>query len=230
MNLDTTLTRLKSDRSATATSSAVSVRRESQQSIELLSNFPSEGELLVRYSPQNSAMALRDPRVIYTGKSPCLGLVELTYGRGAGQRWLLLHLADLNECCGVKERMSERQLSLLTSTILQLYGHLKLTELMCFFRDFIAGSVCEGDRPLRFYGTADPATLLVALKVWIRQRNVNAEKYRLEAQRRAEEEERARHEAESVNWEEYARSRGIDPEAMSNPLNYQPLNGKTEKL
>lgn len=92
----------------------------------------------------------------------------------------MLHLYELGEFAGAREKMTAEQVRQTAAIIANEFYFLKLTELMLFFHRVKAGTFG------RFYGTVDPMEVCLWLRQWVageRARIVAAEERELRRRR-----------------------------------------------
>ena len=128
----------------------------------------------------------------FFGDFPSLSQLK-ALGNNTPQIWLIIHLANLSEFCGARDKLNDDQLYDLASIITTEFYYLKITELMLFFHRFKAGKYG------RFYGSVDPLIIVEALHKFCKERGQAIDK------RDREEKQRLREQAaaEAVTWEEY---------------------------
>lgn len=107
-----------------------------------------------------------DPDKCYFGEAPTLWNVNLFYGNGTSEEWLIYQLTDLSEFTGVGKKITAPQIAQMAQLIVGDYGYLKMTEVMLFLRRFKTG------RYGLFYGNVDPIVIISALgRFVIEERN-----------------------------------------------------------
>lgn len=112
--------------------------------------------------------------------------------------WLMVHLHDLSEYCGCRDKLSGHALQQCASVISKEYGYLKVTELILFFYRFKAGQYG------RFYGSVDPIVITTALRDFLKERAIAYNRHEQDKARKAKEEDRKT----AITWEEYCRRTG----------------------
>ena len=155
----------------------------------------------VIFNPDNQKLCHRDKQLAFTGSYPTLAQINAAYGNSASQQWLIGQLVNLSEFVGVKEKMSNGQLTMLSDIISSTYHYLKITELMLFFYNFKLGKYAE------FYGTVDPLAITKSLREFMVERNVA--KYNYERKMEALKEEQDK--LTAITYKEYCEKNGIDP-------------------
>lgn len=126
--------------------------------------YRSEAEFLTAFNPSKQVAYTKDVARAFLGKAPSLGLLAKAFGPNTRDAWLDIQLTDLAVFSGCKEKFSEGQTEQLVDIIAEEYGHLKVTELMYFFRRFKSGDYG------RFYGTVDPLVVTCALREFADER------------------------------------------------------------
>ena len=136
----------------------------------------------------------RVPERCYFGTAPTLQEVNKDYGNGTAQEWMLYQLDDLSEYCGARDKLTKRQMQLLSQLLVQEYGWLNVAEFMLFFRRFKLGQYG------RFYGSVDPMRITMALK-----EHFLTERFYAHEQREAEEREKRREQwgKDAVTYAQY---------------------------
>lgn len=105
------------------------------------------------------------------GDYPTLADLRNDYGDNTAKIWLIPQLYNLSEFCGVKDKLEGTPLEETAFVIATEYYYLKISELMLFFHRFKSGKYG------RFYGSVDPLIITTALRDFIRERNVEIDRY-----------------------------------------------------
>lgn len=71
--------------------------------------------------------------------TPSISSIRRDYGATACESYIMLWLVYLNEMLAVSRPMSEDQISLCSSQIMNDYGYLKLTEISFIFKRVLSG-------------------------------------------------------------------------------------------
>lgn len=142
------------------------------------------------------AMASNEHQCFFSDRYPTLIELNLGYSWNTAVKWLSVQLFDLNEYCGCKEKMTNRQLEQCANIIVHGYGWLKVSEMMLFLVRF------KQARYGRFYGAIDPMIILSALKDFVRERQDAYFHYEQEGRERKAAEEAT----QSITWEEFRRT------------------------
>lgn len=144
---------------------------------------------------------------MFIGDAPTLWTLRLAYGDDAPEVWLMLHITELSEFAGSKDKLATEAINELSKVITTEYGFLKVTELMYFFVLFKSG------RFGRFYGAVDALFISTALHDFLRVRTEELTRIeRREQERRREEQERYDKE-HAITWEEYLRRKELRVES-----------------
>lgn len=158
-------------------------------------------EFLRTFNPDLQISIASNVERAFTGTSPSLTLVKLAYAEELLTVWIMAQLENLNEFCGVSEKMSVPQMESLARLISVEFHYFKVSELMLFFHRFKCGKYGQ------FYGVVDPQKIMTAIQAFaIDRRN---EIRRIEDRQRQEELDRLRDEwrtsPENISYEEYLR-------------------------
>lgn len=138
------------------------------------------------------------------GKAPRLSAVCGAYSQKVAEIWLMAQLENMNDFCGVKQKMTILQMRELAQMLIVEVYYLKVSELMLFFHRFKAGRYGE------FYGVVDPQRIMSGLNAFLRDRVEEIAQYeRIAAQKRIEEEVKQRDER-CITHEEYLRIKSED--------------------
>ncbi len=130
------------------------------------------------------------------GYSPRLSAVCKAYSPKVAETWLLAQLENLNDFCGVKNKMSIPQMVELAKIILVEGYFLKTSELMLFFYRFKTGKYGV------FYGVVDPQQIMAGLGQFIRERIEELGYYeRIAINKRIEEQKKR--ESECISYQEF---------------------------
>lgn len=134
--------------------------------LTLRNTFKTEDEFLTVFNPDNQVAFTKDLDRAFVGKAPTLGLVAKAFGDHVRDNWLDIQLSNLAVFSGCKDKMDKGQIHSLIELIAEDYGHLKVTEIMYFFRCFKSGHYG------RFYGAVDPMLITCALRTFADERLV----------------------------------------------------------
>ena len=115
----------------------------------------------------------------FAGTAPSLTKLKYAYSEDLVRDWIVIHLNNLNDYCGVKEKMTLEQMNEAASVIQVGYGYLKATELMLFFFDFKMGKYGK------LYGSVDPLQISNALMEFVKQRRDSL--FKIDAEQRNKE-------------------------------------------
>ena len=121
--------------------------------------------------------------------------MDLAFGEGFAESWLISHLFNLSEYCGSKVKLTDFQLDELSSIIFTDYHHLKVKELMLFFYNFKKGKYGK------FYGTIDPTVITNAIPEFLKERSMILDRIEQEKMQQ----ERKRWAETSITYDEYLR-------------------------
>ena len=110
------------------------------------------------------------PEGCYLGDCPTLFDVREIYGREEMRLWLSTHLNYVCVCLG-RAFVSSGALQEYVNTLCLSYSYLKLTEWMLFFVRLRSG------RYGKIYGDLSPDYCTDALKMFLRERNAELDKY-----------------------------------------------------
>lgn len=97
--------------------------------------------------------------------TPSISSIRRDYGATACESYIMLWLVYLNEMLAVSRPMSEDQINLCSSQIMNDYGYLKLTEISFIFKRVLSGEYGEFyerlgiDKVLRFFREYDKERL-----------------------------------------------------------------------
>lgn len=130
--------------------------------------------LLATFSAARQTDFCADVRRVHLGKAPMICTVAQGYGRNVAEAWIEIHLMDLSEFAGCREKLRDNHFAEVSKMVLQRYGDYKLTEFMLFFQNFKAGEYGH------FYGAVDPIVIMEALAEFNRERNRRLLRYQQE--------------------------------------------------
>lgn len=145
----------------------------------MISIYESEEKFLTIFNPGNQFSYTRDLERVFCGKAPTLSLVAKAFGTEARDNWLDIQLTELAAFSGCRDKMTDYQIETIITIIAEEYSHLKVTEMMYFFRKFKIGAYGK------FFGAVDPLTITCALKEFCDERSAILSRI---SQRRREEE------------------------------------------
>ena len=164
---------------------------------EVVSIYGSSEKFLKTLNPSVQIRAAANIERAYMGKAPRLSAVCGAYSQKVAEIWLMAQLENMNDFCGVKQKMTILQMRELAQMLIVEVYYLKVSELMLFFHRFKAGRYGE------FYGVVDPQRIMSGLNAFLRDRVEEIAQYeRIAAQKRIEEEVKQRDER-CITHEEY---------------------------
>jgi hypothetical protein len=133
----------------------------------------------------------------YCGTAPRMSEVKECYSEAILKTWLMAQLCDLNDYCGVKQKINPRQIDEISELIMNQYSVLKVTEFMLFMTYMKSGFYGS------FYGVIDPQAIMANLIEFNKNRMV--EIARVKAKWESQEAERLReeHKKEIITREQY---------------------------
>ena len=129
----------------------------------------------------------------FFGDYPTLSQLGAQFDKKFPAAWLMVHLNDLSEFCGCKEKLQGHPLQQCASVISTEFYFLKISELMLFFHRFKSGKYG------RFYGSVDPLVITTSLRDFLKERS-NAYDEREKAEKEKADREAAKN---AITWEEY---------------------------
>jgi len=129
----------------------------------------------------------------FFGNYPTLSEVSGKYGSNAAVIWLIPQLFNLSEFCGCKDKLTEEQLEEIARIIEREYYYLKISELAQFFYWFKTG------RYGKFYGAVDPVAITIALRDYVRLRDLEL----LRREQQLHKQQREDWRKNSVTYEQY---------------------------
>ena len=87
---------------------------------------------MVAVNPDRQLQISEHPEECYFGQSPTLASLNIIYGHGAAEAWLLPEVQDACLFMGVKEMPDNYQAEKLVKIIAQQFGFLKVDEVQLF--------------------------------------------------------------------------------------------------
>ena len=153
--------------------------------------FPTIEDFMVAVNPDRQLKICEQPETCYFGNSPTLASLNVIYGRGAAEAWLLPEVQEACLFMGIKEMPDNYQAAKLVRVIVQQYGYLNVDEVQLFFFYFCSA------RYRHFYNTFDPSIIILSL----RDRGHAYE----EREQREREREREEWKKNAITHEEYLR-------------------------
>lgn len=127
-------------------------------------------KFLSKFAPDTQVVYTCDVTMCIMGDSLTLSQIDKEFGKNASSLWLVPQLTDLSEFCNVQNSLSEKHIITLAQLIVAEYHYLKVSELMLFFRNVKTGNYGK------FYGAVSPIDIMVALRQFIKERNLIIEK------------------------------------------------------
>src|ERR1035437_1798800 len=164
------------------------ISKDLQQRIALVrENLGNYGQFVLRFNPdiQNSIANLRAGYVeCWNMKYPSLNLIGHTYGNEQVVEWLKIQFFDLNNFVGVKEKMSDKQLTDVANLFYCDCYNLNISEVALFFLNYKLGKFGE------FYGIVDPLKIMTAKNKFLAERITALNRNRERMQQERENEQR----------------------------------------
>lgn len=152
------------------------------------------------YHVDKAVVITNDADKCYFGEAPTLWNVNLFYGNGTSEEWLIYQLTDLSEFTGVSKKITAPQITQMAQLIVGDYGYLKMTEVMLFLRRFKTG------RYGLFYGNVDPIVIISALgRFVIEERNGTLAAHELDEAKKQRDKELK--DKRNISYEEYLRKK-----------------------
>ena len=130
----------------------------------------------------------------FFGDYPTLSQLGAQFDKKFPAAWLMVHVNDLSEFCGCKEKLQGHPLQQCASVISTEFYFLKISELMLFFNRFKSGKYG------RFYGSVDPLVLTTSLRDFLKERS-NAYDEREKAEKEKADREATKN---AITWEEFS--------------------------
>ena len=128
---------------------------------------------------------------------PTLEQSATIWGDEGIQLWILVQLEDLNNFCGVKDKMTPAQLKDLSAIILYQYGVMKISEFALFLINFKSGKYGQ------FYGSVDPLIITNALNEFMTDRVVEFQISERKQEMLENERKRAEWKKTAITYEQY---------------------------
>lgn len=158
---------------------------------------------LATFNPDLQIVIAANVERAFTGNSPSLTVVKHSYSEQVLIVWILAQLENINDFCGVLNKMTIAQMENLARIIVVEYHYFKISELMLFFYRFKCGKYGQ------FYGVIDPQKLISAIQVFASDRI--SETRSIETRRQQEELNRMRDEwrrsTTAISYEEYLKQK-----------------------
>lgn len=177
-----------------------------QQATELVrKKYGDAASFLTTFNPDLQIKIAANTERAFMGNSPTLTVVKHSYSEELLTVWIMAQLENLNDFCGVTEKMSIAQMENLARLITVEFHYFKVSELMLFLHRFKCGKYGQ------FYGVIDPQKLMSALQAFASDRIMEIRS--IENRRQQEELNRMRDEwrnsTTAISYEEYLKSRDL---------------------
>lgn len=161
---------------------------------EIVTSYGTREDLMIIFDQKVQNIVCKNPDVCFFGGAPMLAELNMTYGENTAAMWLSAQLFRLSEYSGAKEKLTAWQIENCASAIADEFYGLSVTELMLFFKRFMAG------RYGKFYGAVDPLTITTALREkFLPERAAAIDRHEEELRQQQREADRK----EAVSWEDY---------------------------
>lgn len=175
-----------------------------QQATEQVKKRYGDAEnFLATFNPDLQIAIAANVERAFTGNSPSLTVVKHSYSEQVLIVWILAQLENINDFCGVLNKMTIVQMENLARIIVVEYHYFKISELMLFFHRFKCGKYGQ------FYGVIDPQKLMSAIQAFASDRI--SETRSIETRRQQEELNRMRDEwrrsTTAISYEEYQKQK-----------------------
>ena len=123
------------------TNKTFSTLSQEKWAVELRNRFTSAENIIKTFKPSKQYLCERNKRLTYMGASPTLSDMQLAFGIGKAEAWLMEQIQDLYvyESVNYQEKATVLQIEQTAGIIASSFYFLKLTELMLFFFRFKAG-------------------------------------------------------------------------------------------
>lgn len=124
----------------------------------MTANYSNIDQFCARVNPDFQYEVSKDENKCFDGNFPTLAQLNIAYGDGAAQDWLMPQITDLNEYFGGYRIMTARQIEQLAGMIVTDYPMLKTSEMMLFFSKLKRGMYADlsgGANPLKIYTAID---------------------------------------------------------------------------
>ena len=172
---------------------------------EVMTTYGNKNDFMRSFNPNVQHEICKDADGCYLADVPTMALMRTTYGDNVPVMWLIAQLADLSTYCGVREKMTERQMEECARLIVENYSYLKVTEILLFFHRFKSWKYGS------FYGTVDPSRILEALSLFRAERSDALNRLELAERERKREE----HSKGAITHEEWLRLKNNNNEEHS---------------
>ncbi|MGL5229121.1 MAG: DUF6633 family protein [Bacteroidales bacterium] len=152
----------------------------------------------------------------FNGVTPTLGNISRTFKPDVAKQILCKWLISLSDYYG-KGSMTDSQISELSSLIISEYHHIKLSEFALFLKFLKLG------RYQKFFGSPDPQSITISLNMYLKDRQMEIEKYERENQSKAIQER----DPDAISITEYCKIIGVpDPDTLKKlfAMEYQMYN------
>ncbi len=161
---------------------------------QILQNYGSDALSIAEYfNPDFLLSAHKTAEDCYFGDYPALSQLGAKFGEGFPTVLMMIHLHDLSEYCGCKEKLFGRSLEQCARVIANDFYYLKVTELLLFFHRFKSGWYD------RFYGSVDPLIITTSLRDFLRERANFIDRHEQEEKAK----ERETWKKNAITYEEY---------------------------
>lgn len=128
---------------------------------------------------------------------PTMQQAAMIYGDEAIALWTKIQLEDLNNYCGVQNKMTPSQLEDLAAILLFQYGQIKISEFALFLMKFKAGKYEQ------FYGTVDPLIITTAMNEFMDDRMIAFRISERERELREAAQKREEWKKNAITYEQY---------------------------
>jgi len=163
--------------------------------LELQSRYTSKQQFLTKVGTGLQRYFGANDKEAYMGDYPTLEELNDSLGNNTAQQWLCEQVADLSTFSGAKN-LSGNQVDQVSRLIAQEYHDVKYSEMLLFFHRFKCGDYGK------FYGSADPLDLMVALKEFMKTREEKLWKFREEKYAEKMEKEHEKERQKYVHWKQ----------------------------
>lgn len=180
----------------------------------------SNSSIINNFKPTNQYLIAQHKERAYAGISPTLVSIKNAFGSKTLDTLIIAQLEDLNDFCGVSNKMESSQIIQLCWLVQTKYCYLKIAELLLFFFNFKMGMYGE------LYGSVDPIKITAALKKFDDERRMEISK--IEAEERNKELQKPKRGISREAYEELKKKAKTSPEAFAKLFRSFP-NGEVIK-
>lgn len=129
-----------------------------------LNKYGDASKFLLTFSPSIQTTVAQNVERAFLGTAPTINVICKTYNSEIAISWIMAQLENINDFCGVNNKMQTEQMEEVARIISVDFYYLKVTELLLFFHRLKSGKYGS------FYGVIDAIKVMESLSKFSQER------------------------------------------------------------